>query len=651
MTVAGQSAIGAAPPALVWKRLAHMIAAPGRSQIRLYDARTAKFSDTARFTESLPARPAAVYLYTKGRTELLALDFDVKDHGAARAQADFDTAARWIADCGGVIISDRSTNGGRHLLCPLPIGASASCDEVGLLMRLLAARLPTLDITPATNPRTGCISVPGSPDKYGGHRQLDGPLEGAVEALTTRSSPELIPRLLMLLGALKPSPHHTTVSTPAPTSGPIEPYLEGVGDEQRLAAPYRRLSPLPDEVADFATYGTLSPSRPTWHSRHEARMSVVVHAVARGYSVQDLLGSIAPEQPWHDGLGAAYARYHHRRNLALRRDFDKALTWYITNVVKSSPPRHKENNYTPGGGARGWRGPKNLREWLANALEWADTEFAGQRYRWTVHAVLQCLAFYAHVAGERRADAWLVGVGGRTLSLGCGLLSEDTVWRVLADLRERPGAPLILVRRAIGTDADHYALTMQHVINPEQVRAERVRVEAVHEAWSVLGHHLRRVYELVAYHGLTRKSDVYAAARIARATGDAMVTDLQISGLLASAGWGSVTTGAVTLDEVARRHRIGEVRQERLERHRAERKAWKQWLDERERHRSEATSAQSSGVGSYAPASAGADDAEEHAAWRRSVMATGPPERDDIDEERVALEILAEILGGRLVAQ
>jgi hypothetical protein len=628
-----------------------MIGAPGRSQMRLYNAQTAKFSDTGRLTESLPTRPAAVYLYTKGRTEILALDFDVKTHGRARADIDFATAARWLSDCGGAIVSDRSSTGGRHLLCPLAIGVSATCDEISSVMRLLAARLPTLDITPATNARTGCITVPGSPDKYGSYRQLDGPLQGAVEALTTRSSPELIPRLLMLLGALKPPPHHTVSASPTPTNIPIESYLDGVGDEQRLAPPYRRQSPLPDEVVDFATTGTRSAARPTWRSRHEARMSVVVHAFARGYSLQDLQDNIAPGAPWCAGLGEAYTRYHHRGELALRRDYTKAQHWYLTNVVKSSPPRHIEKNYTPGGKTRGWRGPKNLREWLANALAWADTEFSGQRYRWTVHAVLQCLAFYAHVAGEHRSGAWLVGVGGRTLSVGSGLLSEDTVWRVLADLRDRPGAPVMLVRRAIGTEADHYALTMHNVVAADRISGQRVRIEAVHEAWSVVGHHLRRVYELVAYHGLTAKSDLYAAARVPRSTGDAMVTALHIMGLLAPAGWGAVTTGPLTLNDIAARHHLDDVRLERLERHRAERVAWRHWLEERENHRVGIPVASVAGLRSFAPAAIGDDDAAEHAAWHRSVMTTGPPARDDIDLEAAALELVAEVLGGRLITR
>ena len=634
------------PPALVWRRLARMIAAPGRAQMRLYDARTAKFSDTARLTDTLPSRPAAVYLYARGRTELLVLDFDAKGHDAARVPADFHTAAKWLTDCGGTVVGDRSTTGGRHLICPLAIGSSASCDEITALMRLLGARLPTLDITPATNARTGCISVPGSPDKHGNYRRLDGSLEAAVEAFTTRSAPDLLPRLYMLLGALNPSPRAT--SHPIELDEP-ETYVEGVGDDRRLATAYRRSSPIPFEVTSFAATGALSPSRPTWKSRHEARMSVVVHAIARGYSLDDLRDQVAAGAPWHDGLGAAYARYDHRSDIALSRDYAKALHWYVTNFAKSSPPRHREKNYSPGGRPGGWRGPKNLRAWLANALSWADAEFAGQRYRWTVHTVLQCLAFYALVAGEERSGAWLVGVGGRTLSLGCGLLSEDTVWRVLADLRDRPGAPLVLVRRALGTEADRYALTMQNRVHDDPTRIERVRVEAVHDAWSVLGHHLRRVYELVAYHGLTSKADVYAAARLPRATGDAMVVDLQIAGMLTPGGWGKVATGPVTLEEIAVRQRLDQVRQIRLDRHRSERLAWRRWLDERDELRRTNSPSVAQPERTFAPAAIGDDEEAEHAAWLKSVMSTGPPVHDTIDQERVAIEIIAEILGGRLV--
>lgn len=638
-------------PATVWKRLARLIAAPGRTQMRLYDRQTGKFSATGRLTESLPQRPAAVYLYAKGRTQHLVLDFDVKGHGAARVKADLDTAVAWLTACGGAVVTDVSTNGGRHLICPLAIGTSASSEEITLLVRLLAARLPTLDITPATNPTTGCISVPGSPDKDGGYRRLDRGLEAAVDAFTTRSAPDLLPRLHMLLGTLKTPARNTTAPLASTADNTdVALYTEGIADDQRLAPPYRRHDPFPSDVTDFAEHGARNPQRPTWQSNHQARMSVVVNAIARGYSLTNLRDLSSPEGPWHGGLGMAYDRYKHRRTLALEKDFTKALHWYVANVAKSSPPRHKEEKNSPGGLGAGWRGPKNLREWLANALAWADTEYAGKRSRWTVHAVLQCLAFYAHVAGEQRSGTWLVGVGGRTMSIGCGLLSEDAVWRVLADLRERPGAPLVLVRRAIGTEPDVYALTSQNIVHADPIRAQRVRIEPVHQSWGVLGHHLRRIYELVAHHGLTRKADIYAAAAVPRASGDAMVTDLEIAGLLTKTGWGTVASGPVSLETISERQHLEEARQARLQRHRDERAAWRRWLDDADSRRGVDLAPSEASAAQYAPATIGSDHAEEHRAWQAAVMAHGPPPHDDFEVERTAIEIIAELLGGRVLA-
>lgn len=617
--------------------------------MRVWNPATEKFSDTAKRTDRLPTRPAAVYLYSHRRTQVVWLDFDAKRHGAAAVAADVATAASWLTECGGVVVSDRSSSGGRHLICPLAIGTSASHDEMVQLVRLLAARLPTLDITPNTNAETGCMTPPGSPCREGGFRQLDGPLDAAVEAFTTRSAPDLLPRLYMLLGAIKANPRqHATTAIPAGVD--VETYTDGVGDDQRLAAPHIRADPMPADVADYATRGVLSSARPNWQSNHEARMSVVTQAVARGHSLASLRAMIEPAGLWQHGLGRAYHRYHHRADQALARDFTKALDWLVTNVIKSSPPRHK-TKYSPGG-QQGPRGPQQLREWLANALAWTDLEFAGKRYRWTVQAVLQTIAFHALVAGEQRSGTWLVGVGGRTLSLGCGLLSEDTVWRVLADLRERSGAPLVLVRRHIATEADVYALTSQNKTTKAPGRAERVRVEPVHEAWIVLGHHLRRIYELVAHHGLSSKADIYAAAGVPRATGDAMVIDLEIAGLLTRSGWGTVALGPETLDQIADRHHLHETREVRITRHRTERAAWRTWLAERERLRALSAGGDDT-PGDPAGTNFGRrvpDDEQEYTAWLASVMATGPPDDDTHHAEREAIDMIAELLGGRIVA-
>lgn len=613
--------------------------------MRVWNPDTEKFSDTAKRTDRLPTRPAAVYLYTRNRTQLLWLDFDAKRWGPEAVAIDVAAAAAWITQCGGVVVTDRSTSGGAHLLCPLAIGTAASHDEMVQLVRLLRARLPTLDITPNTNSETGCMTPPGSPCREGGYRKLDCSLDYAVEAFTTRSASDLLPRLYMLLGALNRSPRQRAQAA-APAAS-IPAYTVGNGDDQRLAPPYVRHDPLPADVANYAAHGVITSTRPTWQSNHEARMSVLTQAIARGYSLAEVRDMIAADGPWQHGLGRAYHRYYHRGPEALERDFDKALRWLTENVLKSSPPRHK-TKYSPGGHEGGPRGPKDLRSWLANATAWADQEFAGKRYRWTVYAVLQTLAFYAAVSGEQRSGAWLVGVGGRSLSVGCGLLSDDTVWRVLADLRDRPGAPLVLARRHIGTEADVYALTSQNRVTTDVQRAERVRIEPVHEAWIVLGHHLRRVYELIVYHGLTRKADVYAAAAIPRATGDAMVVELEIAGLIQRTGWGGVARGHTELGAIADRHRLAEYRRERLERHVAERAAWKAWLTSREQEHfgMPALVVQETPVPGIA--CIGTDRVVDDA-YLTAVMATGPPPRDDIEMERWAIEMIAELLGAHVL--
>jgi hypothetical protein len=43
-------------------------------------------------------------------------------------------------------------------------------------------------------------------------------------------------------------------------------------------------------------------------------------------------------------------------------------------------------------------------------------------------------------------------------------------------------------------------------------------------------------------------------------------------------------------------------------------------------------------------------DVEEYAAWLEAVMATGPPDHAALDVEREAIEIVAELLGGRILA-
>ena len=90
-------------------------------------------------------------------------------------------------------------------------------------------------------------------------------------------------------------------------------------------------------------------------------MSVIAHAVWRGHTLATITALIAPGRPWHQGLGAAYRRYHHHTHAALARDFHKALTWLSTNLAKDRPPQHKSIS-TQGGQQAGYESPQ-LRRW------------------------------------------------------------------------------------------------------------------------------------------------------------------------------------------------------------------------------------------------------------------------------------------------
>ncbi|VAZ99725.1 hypothetical protein LAUMK4_04698 [Mycobacterium persicum] len=325
-------------PADTWKALAPRIAA--RPKLRTWNPDTNKFDITKNLTTRLPQTPAGVLLYHNQRTHVLALDFDTKRHGQHTVDTDFARALTWITEAGGVTVTDQSTSGGRHILVPLAIGTSATLAEITQLMRLLEARLPSLDKTPMTNPKTGCITVPGSPCRQGGHRILDGPLTAAIDAFTTRSHPALLPRLNVLLGALTPTPTNASASPHAPAT-------TGSAAHARLRPEYTRTGDLPERITAYATTGVLPPDG-TWASHSEARQAVLAHAVLHGHSLTTIQALMAPGRPWHRGLATAYTRYRHNATNALQRDFTKALNWAATHIPQFRPSRAQDQVHTRG---------------------------------------------------------------------------------------------------------------------------------------------------------------------------------------------------------------------------------------------------------------------------------------------------------------
>jgi hypothetical protein len=617
-------------PDTVWKSLSPLMAA--RRSMRLWSA-TGKFDTSRTLTNRRPAVPAAVPIYARGRTNLLALDFDAKHHSPAQVDADVALVLKWLHECGAQTVTDRSTSGGRHVLVPLAADTPLRVDNFRDLMTLLSDRLDTFDCTPMLNTSTGCITPPGSECREGGHRILDGSLDQAIYAFTTRSEPGVVARLVAMLGG-GVGRRHTTSVRAVEASLIEDERLVGVGEERRLHRRFHRNTPIPTVVENFATNGTLDRR---WRTRSEARQSVITHAVLRGANTATIIGAVASNQ-W-PGVRASYERYGKNANTAIARDVNKALTWAAANVQEFHVLQHK-NKHTGGDGS--FLKDRVRRGWLARALLWIDQEFSGSRHRPGLQAVVQALAYGSALAGELVEGVPVVAIGGRSLSHAAGLLSEDSVWAALRVLRDTPGSPVLLVARGSGRDADRYALTTPATSEPDETHVARARVEPVHPAWSVLGLRGRAAYELISS-GLARNvDDVLAGAHLKQSTGYSILMDLIVAGLVQRDGR-TLVLGNRSLDDVAASHGLAAVATDRVVRPRAQRLLWQVWLERR--------------FGPPPPDVTGpdvrpvipqvADYFGDVDAYLAAVIAEGPRDRDPTAE---ALDLLHDQLGAVIVS-
>ncbi|MFI9507356.1 hypothetical protein [Nocardia sp. NPDC052566] len=613
------------------------------------------------------------------RTNQLVFDFDTKLGGSVAVARDAARLKVWLRECGGRWISDHNPgNGGRHVVVPLAAGETFRRVNVEPVMRLLAARLPTLDIGPMVNERTGALTPPGSATKEGCHRILDGSITEALDVLDKRSEPGLIARLRALLGdtiqsttaASSSADRHSTQSANTPGLDQHDELprdlWEGHGSDARLRDHWRLTSPIPEAPAHFAATGTM-PTDGRWPSPSEARQSVLYHSALRGLRLTDIQTRIADTSNtgWA-GLTAAYARYDLHRTRALNADWTKACQYASQNIRILQSHGHSEPElHTPpvvGNESKRPATPETAHtRWLAGATAWVHLSWPGLPYRWTVLAVLQALAYAAYVAGETGADGTpLVEVGVRSLGMFAGLMPFTTLADVLAHIRELPGAPVHRIRRAAGTLADRYSLVTAHHHDNldravEPVARDRVQVAAVHDAWRVIGLNKRAVYELITHTGLTRPADIFAAARISARTGHDILAELARDGLI-NRGHGTVAPGETTLDDIARRHGLYAERAERLAEIKKQRRDWRTWLEIRHGMVPDPEADNDSPT----PAAPWDDDQAFNEAIWAFQMASGPPPdphpfpdnpdiSPDSDDDDVAIALLQDMLGAQLI--
>jgi hypothetical protein len=253
-------------------------------------------------TASRPSAPAAVMIHdVDGSVRTLCLDLDTS-RAARRAAVDADAArlGQLLRTAGLAFVEDRSPSGGRHLYVPLQEPITAA--DARQLVEALQLHAPSLDPTPHQNVTDGCIRVPGSAHKLGGHQMLITPLTEAYGILHRRNP---VTALTALRQALAPELHRleqdkrrqqrtaadAIATLRASDATGRSTSLTRVGERSALRS-----------VAITGVYDTS-----TYPSDSEARMAVLNHFAGCGWTVDQVRAGMADQLA---GLTALYGDSH-----------------------------------------------------------------------------------------------------------------------------------------------------------------------------------------------------------------------------------------------------------------------------------------------------------------------------------------------------
>lgn len=559
-------------PGAVWKALSAALVVPGRVRSVKVCGPRGKYSRWAeRRPVKLPTKPTAALLFdTAGRAHWLGLDLDPGSAGPDATRHAAAAVAALLRTAGFHPFLDHSPRGGVHIWARL-----ASPEPVEVLNPLLRALKNWLeqhhqgvkfDLAPMTNVREGCLSLPGSPCKGGGHRELITPFHEALAAVEARPRPSAVHDLAKALGAVL-----------GDLRAENSAFAGSCSDSDVGVAIPGGARPLPQAVLDYLTTGVLGDHA----GRSEARRAALLHLVWRGWSFGDLRVRI--EAGEFAGLNADINRPGKGGMRYLRQEWDRAFS-----AVKNALAERAETDAQPhfrasahsrdllhGGGPGGDRQHWTHR-WLAAAEQWAVRQYSGPRLL-TVLAILSGSAWLALLQDQagNTADRRVAELPVRSLHLVTGLIGIETVAEVLRELNETIGAPLLRVSSGAGTlRGSRYFL---HQVEADVPSTSTLpQCAAIEPVWTSLGLTAWRVYtvlvrvqrataaQLVDLTGLG-KSAVYDAVR-----------RLRIHDIVDVGAGGVASPGHVDLDVLADELGASDRYAAALERVRAERAEWKE---------------------------------------------------------------------------
>lgn len=507
-----------------------------------------------------------------GTCRTLCLDFDAKGpHGPSAVATDVHLVAGLLHAAGAAWIQDHSPAGGRHLYVPLtePLPFHRSRE----LVEALAVLAPTLDPSPHRGLRHGCIRVPGSAHRTGGHQELEMDLAEALTVATHRNGADAIDRLWdelsdhrQIVQAARAAEDHHDADT-----GRLTPPAQ----TDLIPGPTAPVNGMSAAMTHIAHHGTWDTTR--YPSASEARQAVLVAAAAAGLALTDIQQRLTTGT-W-PGLAQFYARYSPaHRHTALRRDWTEAQRHCRTST--KSPVRRTNTSQPPTQRGAPPSDFQYVRSWL-NALSTSEPRYGANRRGLIKRMVLRAVAEACLKTGNR-----VIAFGVRALALAVGT-DAGTISRHLKELTSEE-APLLRLRsRGRGVEADSYELTIpDHLTEAAHTRSWRPgKVYALRPVFRELGTPEALVFEQLeqAPTPLPVKMLVAATGLSRTAVHDALA--VLEAWRLAGGGGGlwAITPGADSgmLEALAERLGVTEQVAAQLSRYRTERAEWHAWLQAR----------------------------------------------------------------------
>jgi DNA-binding transcriptional ArsR family regulator len=560
-------------PETVWAALAPELAGQPRVRISRDGGRSYPQRHERELTPALPSQPAAVRIFGKdGTCRTICLDFDSSVDGVDRVAADVYRVTSWLHEHGARWIEDHSPNGGRHVYIPLEHRVTFT--EAREFVEALGSRYRSLDRSPHQNISHGCIRTPGSPHKSGGHQELAMSLTMAYDIVRRPNSPAVWERMATDLAPEMAAARALRLEEPEHSlTGPAAQLPDAATGTGRMSR--TMLAAAVDGLYDTSRYATPS----------EARQAVLTAAAGCGMSLTDVERRM--KQGIWPGLAQFYARYRaHQRFTALRRDWDKAVKFIADKQRKDDA--HKTNTSRPntqGGQLLGGlpESPHSehrfIRTWR-NALSLAEERYRGSRAGMAQRMILRALGAAAHMTGSR-----FIEFGVRSLAVASGV-EHTTVAAHLRALREENDPLVVLVSQGRGTHGDLYCLNLPESLQEaaENRAWDRGKLHSLRPVFRELGMPAAFVYEaLEQSSGPLSTSDLVRHTGLSRTAVTEALETLAAWNLSERSGrdlsWRLVA--ATSLRQLAELFGVLDEVAKQLDRYRAQRALWRQWLSER----------------------------------------------------------------------